>query len=224
MPDGYTKAEWERVLQWRPLVYKLLAEWATKKTRRKWPITMRGRIGQPRLELSPAGDGFEWITYGAIFGVDGRSFMEDFEAPALHAAVVASRSFDPSRGLTFEAFLRPILFHDLEDEFRKWIRTSESMASGPIDEALELEAAPFVEADAEDGLDPDVRDALQEAMGALTAKEAWALRMYADGVPVRVIQERLGHARDTSTHALIKRAKEKALRVMQDQLPEAEVQ
>ena len=220
MPDRSTEEAWALVVQWRPLVYKLLAEWATRKAKR--PIQMRGRIGQPHLELSPA-DEFEWLTGGALFGVDGRSFMQDFEVVALEATLVASRSFDESRGLAFETYLRPILWHDLEDAFKKWIKDSASMESARLELANDLEGPPLLK-EPEDGLDPDVRDALQEALGSLTAKQAWALRMQADGVPVEVIQERLGHAQVQTTYNLLDRAKAKALEIMQENLPEADVQ
>lgn len=194
-----TGDDWAKAVQWRPYVYKRIAAFGRKVLARG--VSFSGEFGE---------SSFQWNVSGYAYGVEARSILEDLEAPALEAAARAAHRFDESRGTKFVTYLSRAVDNALRETFDSWVKGSSSEVQRPIEWAEDLEAPPLLPE--ESSLDPETEEALQEAMGALTSKEAWALRMYADGVPIQVIQERMGHDRDTSTHALIKRARQKAER------------
>ena len=205
-------ADWDVVVQWRPFVYRRLAQFGTRAMKR--PVSWRGEIGSTD---------FEWMVPGGpVYGVEPRALMQDLEYRALEAAASAAHTFDAGRGVKFVTFLGKVIDFQLMDEMEDWRQTSSSASHFPLEYASDLETLEEFDADPDegDGLDDATRAALQEAMGALTAKEAWALWMSADGTPIGVIQERLGHDHEQSTYALIARAKKKAASVFVDAAPE----
>lgn len=206
------KDAWNVVVQWRPFVYRCLATFGSRAMKR--PVSWKNEIGTPEFEWTMGG--------GLVYGVDPRSLMQDLEYRALEAAAEAATSFDEAHDTKFVTYLSKVIDNNLRDEFQSWLLSSAAVPHRPLDQAEDMEAPPFVP-DEDDGLDESTRNALQEAMGALTAKEAWALRMHADGAPIDVIRQTLGHKRKTSTYALIDRAKTKAAEVVARRLPDVEV-
>jgi DNA-directed RNA polymerase specialized sigma24 family protein len=207
-----TPAEWDEVLEWRPFIYRQLARFGSKVTKRN--VAWAGEIGTTT---------FRWLPDGQYaYGVEIPSLMQDLEYRALEAAVRAVQTFDPGRTNKFVTYLGKVITNALQDEFDDWVETSSSGVHWPLDDAALHEAPPLVDEDAGSGLDEETEETIQRAIGALTARQAWALRMYADGVPIEVIAERLGHKNTTShdaspTFALIRRAQRAAQAAFEQQ-------
>lgn len=206
---GTTPSEehWAEAVQWRPFVYSRLAKFGARVMRRA--VSWGGEIGTPT---------FQWqISPGVAYGVDPTSLMQDLEPIALEAAARAAQRFDPGREVKFVTYLAKVVDNALHDEFAKWVQSSASMFGASLEDAEGLEEL----GEPESSLTPAIERALTEAMGRLTSREAWALRMYADDTPIDVIRDRMGHDHRQSTHALIKRAKEKAAPAFEQSLEEA---
>lgn len=192
--------DWEKAVQWRPFIYKRLAKFGSRVTKRA--VSWMGEIGTPE---------FRWaVSGGTVYGVDGASLMQDLEYRALEAAARAAHTFDKGRGVKFVTYLGKVIDNALYDEFTAWVQSSSATVHRPLEWAEDLPyEEEFDQEEQGSGLTPEQEEALHAATGALTSRELWALRMDADGVPEPVIRERLGLNHRQSTHALLKRAKEK---------------
>lgn len=225
MPE-LTPEDWDQVVRWRPLIYKAIRRFAEHVMVRG--VFYRGRIGEPS---------FEWLVpQGLAYGEDAVSLVQDMEARALEAAARAFHQYDPEKagGKPVSArYLERVIWRDLTDEFEAWQAANHSievvqmsamprsyLPDGPTDDASgprhgqsvgeDWEPPQSVYADPPAVLDPEVVARLQNAMGELSSKEAWALRMLADGTPIDVIAERLEYENIRSAHNLIATAREKA--------------
>lgn len=201
---------WDKVVEWRPHIYSILRRFGKELMGRE--ITWHGRIGE---------SDFCWDVSEptrSVFGVDPAALMQDLEYRALEIAAVAITQMDkrttkPSGAV--QSWLKRWIERGLQDEFDRWILTSSSQNvvqlglpedryAGVADPVYD----PFAEPD--DGLTEETRERLQAAMGALTSREAWALRMHADGSPPAVIAEALGLKGEKSVFKIIATAKKKA--------------
>jgi hypothetical protein len=227
--------DWDQVLQWRPLIYKVVRKFGEHiMTRAVW---YRGRIGE---------SSFEWIVpQGSVYGTDPVSVLQDLEARALEAAARAFHQYDLEKAggkPVSEKYLQRVIWRDLTDEFEAWQATNRPfevlsvsdmprtyLPDGPTDDAAgprhgqsvgeDWEPPQPVYADPPAVLDPEVVARLQNAMGELSSVEAWALRMHADGVPTEVIAERLCFKNTRSANNLIAEAKGKAKTAYERDLP-----
>lgn len=235
-PEGLTPEHWALAMEWQPYVYQLVRRFGAKVMGMDVWLTGDVTKGTHR-----------WITSSFnAYGQDAVSIMEDLEYRGMEGAAVAARDFQPERGYQFSTFLTKVVNNDLRDEFDRWVQTSsnpENMVyadddslrprfedspqntnlngrnSEAWDPGYERNARPYEAESVESVLTPEVQARLENAMGGLTSKEAWALRMHADGVPADVIAERLGYKGEKSVYKLIAAAKDKA-RVAYERDPE----
>lgn len=202
--------DWDIVLQWRPLIYQTIRSFVSKAISR--PVHYRGRFGEPS---------FEWLVGGGVaYGVDPVSLCQDLEYRALEAAAVAVHEFDPEKGHGEHIsgkYLTKAIGRELQHEFDRWLLSSASpntMSYGssvvPIlpDDAEEPSYLDPHDQETGDGLTDSDREKLQTALGALSSREAWALRMIADKVPTDVIAERLGFKSTQAANRFIQQARE----------------
>jgi hypothetical protein len=226
--------DWAQVVQWRPLIYKVVRKFGQHVMDRG--VFYRGRIGEPS---------FEWIVpQTTAYGEDAIGLLQDMEARALEEAAVAFARFDSEKsgGKPVSAkYLERVIWRGLQKEFDSWLEANHSVDTvqmsaqpllylddGPTDDSRERhgqsigepwEAPQPTVADPPPVLDPVVEARLTNAMGELSSKEAWALRMVADGTPIDVIAERLGFTNVRSAHNLIAQARETAQKAYERDLP-----
>ena len=209
VPD-LTPEDWATALEWRPLAYQTVRGFVQHVTQRK--VTYRGRFGDPD---------FEWVIGGGVvYGIDPVSLCQDLEHRALEATAVAIHDFDPEKGGEFIStnWMRKVILRALQSEFDRWLASSSSQNTVsygssvvPIlpDGVAEPSYLDPHDEEPDDGLSDTDRERLQTALGALTSKEAWALRMKADGVDPAVIAERLGFKSVEAAYKFIRQAREK---------------
>lgn len=213
--------DWEQALEWRPLAYQTIRGFVEHVLNRPGSVTYRGRFGESSAIAARAGmTSFQWsVSGGLAFGVDPVSLCQDLEYRALEATAVAIHDFDPEKGGEYLStkYLRKVILRALQSEFDRWVITSSSpnvvsygSAANPIlpegvDEPSYLDPH---DQEPNDGLTEADREKLQTALGALTSKQAWALRMKADGVDIDVIAERLGFKTVSAVHKFIRQARE----------------
>lgn len=232
-----TAKDWQAAVTWRPYLYQLIRKFGSK------VMSMDVWIaGDVMLNTH------RWITSGlSAYGVDAQAVLEDMEARAFESAAIAAHEFDETRGFEFSTFLTRAVNNDLRDEFNRWLQSSTSKPEdgslqwsamkrrfeedSPMNESLsgrdseawdpqyDKTASPYDAVPEPSVLTPEIAAHLEQAMGALTSKEAWALRMVADGVPADVIAERLGYEGQKSVYKLIARAKSKAQQAYDRELP-----
>lgn len=202
--------DWERALAWRPLAYQTVRQYVEHITKRQ--VSYRGRFGEAD---------FQWIVPGGVvYGIDPVSLCQDLEHRALEATAVAMHDFDPEKGGEHVStnYLRKVILRALQSEFDRWLSSSSSQNTvsygssvlpilpDGVDEPSYLDPH---DQEPNDGLSDEDRDKLQTALGALTSKEAWALRMYADGDDGVVIAEKLGFKSPEAAYKFIRQAREK---------------
>lgn len=226
--------DWAQTVQWRPLIYRVLRKFGQHMMSRA--VYYRGRIGEPS---------FQWIVpEGAAYGESAVSLMEDLEARALEEAAVAFSRFDPEKAggkPVSSKYLERVIWRGLQKEFDAWLEANHPvdadsmqgmprtyLPDGPTDDSPDRhgqsvgedwEPPQPVYADPPAVLDPETVARLENAMGELSSREAWALRMFADGTPVDVIAERLGFANTRSAHNLIAEARATAKKAYERDLP-----
>jgi len=220
-----TPEDWAQVVKWRPLIYKVLRRFGEHVMARS--VHWEGRIGEPS---------FEWIAGGAAYGEDPISVMQDLEARALEAAARAFHQYDLEKAggkRVSEKYLSRVIWRDLTDEFETWQAVNHPfdvdsmqgmprtyLPDGPTDDAPgprhgqsvgeDWEPPQPTIADPPAVPDPETTARLDNALMELSSREAWALRMHADGTPTDVIAERLGFKNTRSAHNLIAEARERA--------------
>ena len=199
-----SEKDWAIVLDHREYVYNRLRVFGEKVLRRR--VAWVGPLGQHQWRVFPPKQ---------AYGADPHALMEDLEYRALEAAVEAVRSFKPDAGLSLKSFMATVIDHKLRNEFDMMTRSveeSEGMISlDDVDPDALSYVDPHDEPDGpDDGLNDETRARLQSAMGALTSREAWALRMKADGRPNVVIAESLGLKGEKSVFKIIAEARRKA--------------
>lgn len=212
-PD-LTPEDWEVAVQWRPLAYRCIRDFVAKTTKRS--VSFRGQIGKPS---------FRWIVDGgAAYGVDPVSLCQDLEYRAVEAIAHAAHIFAETgtEEHISEAYLRKSVLRKLQDEFDHWVVTSSSPTQvnygstvAPLFGEDEVEPSyleDFDRDDEGDGLTDEDRERLQVALGALSSKEAIALRLLADGQPYTEIAKTLGYKHVNSVYKLIDTAREKGQR------------
>lgn len=229
-----TAEDWQAAVTWRPYLYQLIRKFGVKVM--GMDVWLTGDVMK---------NTHRWITSAmGAYGVDAPSVLEDMEARAFEAAAVAAHNFDESEGYQFSTYLTRVVNNQLQDEFDRWVKTSTSKPEdgnlqwsemkrrfepdGPQNDTLsgadseawdpqyEKTANPHEALAEETVLTPEVQERLSSAMGALSSKEAWALRMHADDVPADVISERLGYKDPKSVYRLIEKAKKKAREAYDD--------
>lgn len=218
--------DWQAAVTWRPYIYQLVRKFGSKVM--GMDVWLTGDVMR---------NTHQWITSGeGAYGVDAHAILEDLEARAFEAAAVAAHHFDENEGFQFTTYLTKVVNNQLQDEFDHWVKTSSSKHEDGVLSWQDQESQYFGDHEGPEGgrfkdnwdpqyeknanpydptpegviLSPEVEAALERAMGALSSKEAWALRMHADGVPVDVIRERLGYKGEKSVYKLIATAKTKA--------------
>jgi len=221
-----TPEDWDQVVAWRPLIYKVIRKFGENAMARG--VFYRGRIGAPN---------FEWIVpQPTAYGEDAVALMQDLEARGLEEAAVAFSRFDPEKAggkPVSEKYLERVIWRGLQKDFDTWLAANHSVETlqvsamprmylddGPTDDAPgprhgqsvgeDWEAPQSTVADPPPVPDPEVTARLGNALGELSSREAWALRMHADGTPPDVIAERLGFQNTRSAHNLIAEARERA--------------
>lgn len=216
--------DWAMAVQWRPYVYQLARKFGANVM--AMDVWLTGDVMK---------NTHRWITSGPMaYGIDAVALMEDLEARAFEAAAVAAHNFDETQGYQFSTYLTKVVVNQLRDDFDRWVQSSTSKPEDGIVSWQAMGRLFFGEHDAEGSrifddwdpqyemsdpmaplpeatvLTPEVEAKLENAMGVLSSKEAWALRMHADGVPADVITERLGYKDPKSVYRLIDKAKAKA--------------
>lgn len=212
-PD-LTPDDWEVAVQWRPLAYRAIRDFVAKITKRS--VSFRGKIGTPS---------FAWqVDGGAAFGLDPVSLCQDLEYRAVEAVAHAAHVFADTgtEDHLSEAYLRKAVLRALQDEFDRWVLTSSAPSQvnygstvAPLfgeDEAEPSYLESFDQDEPDDGLSDEERARLQIALGALSSKEAIALRLLADGQPYEEIARNLGYKHVQSVYKLIDTAREKGQR------------
>ena len=122
VPD-LTQEDWDRVVQWRPLIYSTLRKFGAKILNRK--VGIRGKIGT---------SSFQWLVFGTAYGVDAVTILQDLESRALEAAAEAFHKFDAEKAggkPVSSHYLEKVILRRLQDEFDH-LRASQLQGDGTL--------------------------------------------------------------------------------------------
>jgi DNA-directed RNA polymerase specialized sigma24 family protein len=239
-PPELTPEDWEAIVAWRPYLYQMIRAFGAKvlgtrvwltgnveKNTHRWitgEATAYGIDARAALEDMEA-SAFEAAavaahkfdpTKGYQFSTYLTRVVEHGLQKAFDAWVLTSTSKHEDGVRQWSAMQRLYEPDGPTDDSRD--RHGQSVGED-WDPQYEKTAYPHDALPEPSALTPEDEARLENAMGGLTSKEAWALRMYADGAPADAIADALGYKGEKSVYKLIAKAKDKARVAAERDLP-----